>query len=190
MPFDYQTCFVSPNLKDAIYSNTSSSHPKGFFNVCKKAATHSIFPSPQNITLIFTGCVHFASLTLANKKKKKKDKLESALSLYSALESTCGPSCITVIWTYIVIYDKVLYTAWKISWKHWHLTQYKFYDSNSHDWNTRLLIHACILIITADQGMWSLIIGATSLILCLQKEIAKTSILILGNKISHACFYL
>lgn len=71
MPFDYQTCFVSPSLKDAIYSNKSSSQPKRFSNVYTKAATHSVFPSPQNVTRISRGRVPFASLALANKEHRQ-----------------------------------------------------------------------------------------------------------------------
>lgn len=71
MPFDYQTCFVSPNLKDALYSNTGSSQLKGSSNVCTKAATHSIFPSPQNTTQIPTGSAAFASLALSNKENRQ-----------------------------------------------------------------------------------------------------------------------
>lgn len=64
-----------------------------------------------------------------------------------------------------------------------------FIDSNSHDWNTRLLICACILIITADQGMWNLIIGTTSLNLYLQKEIAKNFHVSYGHQ-NKPCLFL
>lgn len=46
-----------------------------------------------------------------------------------------------------------------------------------------------MLIITADQGMWSLIIGVTSLILCLQKEIANKLLANSGHQ-TKPCFFL
>lgn len=54
----------------------------------------------------------------------------------------------TVIRTHRVRYDNTPCASWEILWEQFSLTKYTFYDSNSHDYNIRLLIHAYLLIIT------------------------------------------